>query len=291
MKLLGFTINDSFSETQEEYLHEKVEIWSGKGKPTSDDKKATEFLLQLRVSEKYSKLFNDKKTVKMTIWSKIAQEIISAGFALNAKDAGKKCYQKFLNLTKQYINFRKNAEKTGMDKKDPPEFYDILHAILGGKHKINIQNIEDSLQLESEDTISNSTEDNIATCNLNSEHYEQNPLQERQNNVDNNLAETQASSSNCKESGESSRVKPKKVKKSVRPEKMEKQDLICIINNIHKENLEQFKSFEDQIKKQNELLAQQTEQRERMLSILGKFCDSKYGKKSRKRHHSSDSES
>ncbi|XP_031335469.1 uncharacterized protein LOC116176167 [Photinus pyralis] len=123
------------------------EIWSSRGKPTDLDRRATEYMLELRNSAKFQTLFADKKTVKMSIWGKIAELLGSAGFPLNPKEGGKKCYQKFQNLTKMYINFIKHVKTTGGEAREPPPHYDLLHNILGDKHKITLGHIKDSLQL------------------------------------------------------------------------------------------------------------------------------------------------
>lgn len=83
-------------------------MWCNKGKPSANDREATNLLLTLRL--KYDKQFSDKRTVKATTWRKISDEINEAGF-YSGKDGPKKCSKKFMDLTKAYIAFIKHVNK------------------------------------------------------------------------------------------------------------------------------------------------------------------------------------
>ncbi|CAH1107413.1 unnamed protein product [Psylliodes chrysocephalus] len=64
--------------------------------------------------------------------------------------SGVQCQQKFMNLSKKYINFQRHVHQTGVERKEPPQFYDDLDKILGNKDKVTLDNIMDSMEFSKE---------------------------------------------------------------------------------------------------------------------------------------------
>jgi hypothetical protein len=152
-------------------------IWGSKGKPTARDVKATEHFLGLR--QKYATQFDDKKTCKTKLWAKMATEMEASGYPLGP-GGGEKCRQKFQNLFRLYLKHRQYVRKTGTGKRDPPHYYELMHSIMGnclfiiknsfkffiligGKHKVNPQNIQDDETVSMEPTASTSAESSTSS--------------------------------------------------------------------------------------------------------------------------------
>ncbi|CAG9769773.1 unnamed protein product [Ceutorhynchus assimilis] len=120
-------------------------IWTKK-KPTANDLEATSLLLSTR--QKMSKLFDDKKTRKAKLWNDVAKTLEDNNYKLGEK-GGERCRQKFANLQKSYLAYIKHQTTTGTEKTDEvPPFFEEIHSILGGKHKVNPANLEDSMNDE-----------------------------------------------------------------------------------------------------------------------------------------------
>ncbi|KAL1505147.1 hypothetical protein ABEB36_004770 [Hypothenemus hampei] len=101
-------------------------------------------LLSLR--KKYQDKFNDKKTLKTSLWQKIACELNSNGFNVpTGREGAEKCRQKFANLQRSYVSFIENMKRTGSGKRDPPPFFNEINEILGYKDKVHPPYLEDSL--------------------------------------------------------------------------------------------------------------------------------------------------
>jgi hypothetical protein len=92
----------------------------------------------------------------------------------------KKCRQKFQNLFRLYLKHRQYVRKTGTGKRDPPHYYELMHSIMGnclfiiknsfkffiligGKHKVNPQNIQDDETVSMEPTASTSAESSTSS--------------------------------------------------------------------------------------------------------------------------------
>ncbi|KAL1513329.1 hypothetical protein ABEB36_002751 [Hypothenemus hampei] len=107
-------------------------------------KEATLCFLSLR--KKYQDKFNDKKTLKTSLWQKIACELNSNGFNVpTGREGAEKCRQKFANLQRSYVSFIENMKRTGSGKRDPPPFFNEINEILGYKDKLHPPYLEDSL--------------------------------------------------------------------------------------------------------------------------------------------------
>ncbi|KAB0790404.1 hypothetical protein PPYR_15236 [Photinus pyralis] len=132
---------------------------------TELDIEATSFFLGQRL--KYAKSFDDKKTNKTSLWSKIAKELNDNGYTVGeGKEGAEKCRQKFANLQRQYISHRDHMKRTGENTKDPPAFFDEMHGILGAKHKVDPEYVLDSSnisapssEVESQESIEANNED------------------------------------------------------------------------------------------------------------------------------------
>lgn len=101
-------------------------MWGSK-ESNQQDKEGTLAFLSIR--NKYSSLFEDKKTVKNSLWQRIADEMTDMGYNLGAGGA-EKCRQKFANLQKTYMGHVKHMKTTGEKKRDPPLYFDEKHSIL-----------------------------------------------------------------------------------------------------------------------------------------------------------------
>lgn len=84
-------------------------IWCSKRKHEKDHE-AT--LLFLKLRSKYASKFNDRKTIKSSLWQRIAVEMSEAGFYIgDGKESGEKCRQKFANLQRTYMNHITHVKK------------------------------------------------------------------------------------------------------------------------------------------------------------------------------------
>ncbi|KAL1493853.1 hypothetical protein ABEB36_009539 [Hypothenemus hampei] len=136
----------------------------------------TQLFLSLR--KEHNEKFNDKKTLKTTLWQKIALELNNKGYDIpKGREGGEKCRQKFANLQRSYMNFVQNMKKTGSGKRDPPPFFNELQEILGDKDKVNPPYLEDSL---SEPTIE--SESSSSSCEI--------PINSRQKEIRNRFSST-----------------------------------------------------------------------------------------------------
>lgn len=130
-------ILNAFPELTAEYENlcepttSRRKVWHSKGRPTKADDEATMLLLELR--QKYNYKFNDSRTTNHSLWTLIAEEMEAGGFDICPTKSGPaiKCRQKFVNLESQYNGYIKHMKQTGEEKKSPPPYYDVLHAILG----------------------------------------------------------------------------------------------------------------------------------------------------------------
>lgn len=102
--------------------------------------------MSVRRSEKYRKLFSDKKHSKQSLWTAIALEMNEAGFSIpTGKDGAEKCRQKFANLQRTYMNFVRKVDTTGEYRVERPPYYEEMDNILGDKHKVTVPHLWDTL--------------------------------------------------------------------------------------------------------------------------------------------------
>lgn len=81
----------------------------------------------------------DRSTVKLIVWEKIANELQSQGFriAKTIKDAGLRTFQKWRNMERTYWRYFKNPEECGDDKrKKKPYYFDAMHTFIIKKNKV-----------------------------------------------------------------------------------------------------------------------------------------------------------
>ncbi|KAL1488840.1 hypothetical protein ABEB36_009304 [Hypothenemus hampei] len=195
---------------------------------------ATALFLSLR--KKYNDKFKDRKTLKTSLWQKIAIELNDNGYAVTkGREGAEKCRQKFANLQRGYIKFIENMKKTGSEKRNPPPFFEELNEILGCKDKVKPPYLEDSFDECPPSTSSSSS------CQLS-------PTSNRKKITNRFSANT-----------------------SVRPS-TNFQKIINILKDQHediqKDRQRYMNVLEDSIKTQNE-------QRERFLQLLEKSCGNK----------------
>uniref|UniRef100_A0A1Y1K0U3 Uncharacterized protein n=1 Tax=Photinus pyralis TaxID=7054 RepID=A0A1Y1K0U3_PHOPY len=200
-----------------------------------------------------------------------------------------------------YINFIKHVKTTGGEAREPPPHYDLLHNILGDKHKITLGHIKDSLQLaDTQDELNVIHQPGLSTsAPLSSPQPQpcattsQQPLTPTSSS---SRSQTPTSSSHLLESSTplSRSHTPhldshfQNIRKSVKPPKA---DVIQTLLTMHKENIDmqtsQFKVLENLMTTQNKLLEQQNAHKATIVSLF----ESMVKKTTRKRRrHSSDSD-
>ncbi|KAF5294106.1 hypothetical protein FQR65_LT10931 [Abscondita terminalis] len=122
-------------------------------------------LLFLKLRTDFNNKFNDRKTVKQSLWQKIASELRIHGFDIpEGREGAEKCRQKFANLQRTYLNYIKHIKTTGEEKKDPPPYFNEVDAILRNKDKVHPPYVEDSLDTSSNDVIDESTASCSNSC-------------------------------------------------------------------------------------------------------------------------------
>ncbi|CAH1114747.1 unnamed protein product [Psylliodes chrysocephalus] len=89
------------------------------------------------ITTKYNEKCNDRKTLKQALLQKIAGDMKNKGFDIQEGREGAEKSQKFANKQRSYLNYMKNIKTTGTEIKDPPPYFDEMHAILGNKDKVN----------------------------------------------------------------------------------------------------------------------------------------------------------
>lgn len=103
------------------------------------------------MSESIQNLLKDKRTHKTKVWQQVHEEMVKLGFRVyeSSKDGGIKCNQKWRNLEKNYVDFKRNAgpKSTGKGRKDPPPYYNLLHAAFSDKHTVNPPVVLDTLNI------------------------------------------------------------------------------------------------------------------------------------------------
>ncbi|CAH1101791.1 unnamed protein product [Psylliodes chrysocephalus] len=272
-------------------------VWKSKGKNSEEDKQAVEILLveRLRLAHK----FDDKKTVKIQLWKEIAQELEKHKFNVT----GEQCRQKFSNIQKSYINYVRQINSTGSGKIDPPENYDLIHAILGGKDKILLNDVIDTMDVLSPTNLNSASSaqeletypssSNRASCSQVLEPPSSSNRASCSQVLEPPSSSNRASCSQVVETPSSSKWTSnmpknnlqnlKAKKKSVNTEKITK---ASILEEIRRQTKKQ-DDFNERIMK---VLENQSEQRERLINLFEKMVDSEETRKYRKRSYSSDSE-
>lgn len=123
-------VDTEMDNDEDETQVQLKKVWFSKGKPTKADEEATIYFLKLR--EKYSNRFDDKKSVKNKLWAAIANDMKAARYDISCskEDGSTKCKQKFANLESKYIKHVEHMKTTGSQFKDPPPYFDQMHSIL-----------------------------------------------------------------------------------------------------------------------------------------------------------------
>lgn len=89
-------------------------------------------MLTLRVSEIYTRKFNNKSSVKLEIWKEIAEVLLIS----------------LLNT----LNSKSKLKKLGL-RKETPQSFDLLDQILGQKDKITLTQVRDTIQSSQENNL------------------------------------------------------------------------------------------------------------------------------------------
>jgi hypothetical protein len=95
-------------------------------------------MLALVASKKYQDMFNDQCTVKIRVWKRICEELMSKGYRIadSVNEGGIKCHQKWRNLEKSYRNYLiSSTDPNTSAPKKPPPYFEALHDILKRKKK------------------------------------------------------------------------------------------------------------------------------------------------------------
>lgn len=106
--------------------------------PCQKDIEATREMLSLVASKKYQDMFNDQCTVKIRVWKRICEELMSKGYRIadSVNEGGIKCHQKWRNLEKSYRNYLiSSTDLNSSTPKKPPPYFEALHEILKKKKK------------------------------------------------------------------------------------------------------------------------------------------------------------
>lgn len=227
-------------------------MWKSPKCPTEEDHKSTLALLALRRS--YDAEFNDKKTHKNEIWTKIANKMNETDFFVGeGVDARERVRQKFSNLQSTYIKYRDSQKRTGEGKLKVPKYFDELEEILGSKHKVNPILVIDST---------------LSSSNVNENRESTETFCERSNTKSENSPTNRFHA----------------IKKTVRP-KSEKQETLKELVSIQKQNQEiRSKEFSSMMK----MFQEQNEQRNNQILLLIEKMGEKKSK--RKRRSSSSDE-
>lgn len=112
-------------------------MWSMRT-PCQKDIEATREMLALVASKKYQDMFNDQCTVKIRVWKRICEELMSKGYRIadSVNEGGIKCHQKWRNLEKSYRNYLIcSTDPNSSAPKKPPPYFEALHEILKKKKK------------------------------------------------------------------------------------------------------------------------------------------------------------
>ncbi|XP_026815112.1 uncharacterized protein LOC113555029 isoform X2 [Rhopalosiphum maidis] len=112
-------------------------LWSMRT-PCQKDIEATREMLALVASKKYQDMFNDQCTVKIRVWKRICEELMSKGYRIadSVNEGGIKCHQKWRNLEKSYRNYLiSSTDPNSSAPKKPPPYFEALHDILKRKKK------------------------------------------------------------------------------------------------------------------------------------------------------------
>jgi len=128
------------------------DVWNTT-RPRPIDHRATEEFIKLVMSEDIQHLLKDKRTPKTKVWKQVYDKMILLGFRVcqSSIEGGIKCNQKWRNLEKNYIDFKKNAgpKSTGKGRKDPPPYYNLLHSAFAEKHTVKPPVVLDTLNISS----------------------------------------------------------------------------------------------------------------------------------------------
>ncbi|KAL4119969.1 hypothetical protein QTP88_012719 [Uroleucon formosanum] len=126
-----------FTDGVEETSDTDQLLWSMRT-PCQKDIEATREMLGLVASKKYQDMFNDQCTVKIRVWKRICEELMSKGYRIadSVNEGGIKCHQKWRNLEKSYRNYLiSSTDPNSSAPKKPPPYFESLHDILKRKKK------------------------------------------------------------------------------------------------------------------------------------------------------------
>ncbi|VVC33203.1 Hypothetical protein CINCED_3A023429 [Cinara cedri] len=131
-------------------------LWSMRT-PCQKDIEATREMLALVGSKRYQDMFNDQCTVKIRVWKRICEELMSKGYRIadSINEGGIKCHQKWRNLEKSYRNYLISAtDPSNTAPKKPPPYFEALHEILKRKKKYaNASAYAHTLMMDEQDIV------------------------------------------------------------------------------------------------------------------------------------------
>lgn len=141
--------NEASTSSQDSATQDQQEIWvKNSGKTTPQDLKARDDLIDLYRSDKYQKLFGDKKTTKKKVWEALGYEMMGKGYYFGDRDPGKVCSQKWRNMESETLKVIANAgpKNTGGGHIKKPSYFNDVHDVVKDKAKACPKNILDSLE-------------------------------------------------------------------------------------------------------------------------------------------------
>ncbi|XP_023312351.1 uncharacterized protein LOC111692536 [Anoplophora glabripennis] len=226
------------------------ELWKTSKTQSQKDHDATLVLLDLR--KQFDKDFMDKKNGKNVIWHKIADHMNSMGYYVGkGTDGREKVRQKFANLQTSYLKFIQKRKLTGEGAVDTPPYYTEMNEILGDKHKICPPVVVDSEILTDNEKSDKENKSEETPCSTKKQKAK--------------MPHTVSDRESCESSTPTTSNRFMEIKKSCRPQK---ERVVDVIKNIHKENLEQRK---EEFITLVELLREESRQRHaQVMALLNK---------------------
>lgn len=101
------------------------------------------------------------------------------------RNGAEKCRQKFANLQRSYLNYRKHIKTTGTEKRDFPPYFEEMDAILGNKDKVSPPYLEDSLNIDSDNVNEPAASCSSSSSSLNNDQNSSSSVINRQKEIKN----------------------------------------------------------------------------------------------------------
>lgn len=226
-------------------------------------------LLSLYKSEKYSKQFNDRKSVKKYLWQSIGKELMRKGFNFGTiiiSEIGEKCENKWKNLQRRYHEYNtKYANQTGgRGGVAKPDNYNEVHDILSVRDAENPKRVLNSAPNPKDSSSSpatSSTSVDISKPQISS-IVNRRPLKSLRCSGFDRKDESQ-------ESAEVSKNPYSEIKKTMKPKKMKisHQDILDKLSSFHQEDINERKRQFNALDKHMKKAEQQKNQMLKILSV------------------------